>query len=170
MNTQISIQLSTKVSQNVTRTLGLKPSYRGAVMFFLLVFLSLHPPLFSPLVFFLLFFCAPFLFPPSSTLTHSLTRSHFYSLFSVSCKHLFCFTPFSTLCPFMSFQKWQICTHTLTQRKNNRYVCRHACKHRQHTHTLGHSMVCCGVVMGASCSPRHEYMERVSVAVLGGGG
>lgn len=110
-----------------------KPSYRGAFMFFLLVFLSLHPSssLSSPCLLSSIFLCSLSL--PSLLHTHSLT--HIFTLFSLSHANTFFFNSFFSHSALSCLFRNGKYAHTLTQRKNNRYVCRHACKHRQHTHT-----------------------------------
>lgn len=98
---------------------------------------SLHPHCFFSFTSFFYFSVVfSFSLPHTHTLMHTHKHTHFQSLFSLSlsCKHLFFHSPVHTL-PFAAFSKMaNICTWHTQQRNNDRYVCRHACKHGQYSH------------------------------------
>lgn len=99
--------------------------------------LSLHPH-FSPFHFALICFCCSLPSLPPDT--------HFHSLFSLLCKHLFLKTLFCTLCPLLPFQKWQIYAHsihntTMTDMYAGMRVNADNTRTYTHAHTLRHCVL-----------------------------
>lgn len=110
-----------------------KPSYRGAFMFFLLVFLSLHPSssLSSPCLLSSIFLCSLSL--PSLLHTHSLT---FLLSFLCLMQTPFFLTPFFHTLPFHVFSEMaNMHTHWPNAKITDMYAGMRVNTDNTHTHT-----------------------------------